>query len=359
MGLVPVGFGIEGRRAAGRAEVDRAAVLIALCGGGCRVDGHAAHRIGRGWLAWLVVVGRDFDAGLDTDGPGGRHGGRVPAVQPVGVTDDGQRAERHRGGGEHRRQPDAEQRVEHAGGDRDADAVVDQGEEQVLADVAHGGPGQLYGGGDSGQRAGDEGDVGGFDGDVGAGTDGQSDVGRGEGGCVVDAVADHAHAAAFSLQAADFVGFTVGEYLGDGAVDADLGGDGRGRAVVVAGEHDDVDAEVVQGGDRGGGVGFDGVGDTEDAGGPAVDGGQNGGLALGGQFIGGGREGGGADAQLGQQPGGTGDDGVTVDGRLDALASDRGEADGGRRGEPPLPGTGDDRGREGVFAVRFGGRDQP
>ena len=47
-------------------------------------------------------------------------------------------AEAHRGAGDHRAQQQADKRIEHAGGDRDAERVVDEGEEQVLADVAHG-----------------------------------------------------------------------------------------------------------------------------------------------------------------------------------------------------------------------------
>src|SRR3546814_13396184 len=46
-----------------------------------------------------------------------------------------------------------------------------------------------------------EGDVAGFDGDVGAGAHGEAEVGLGEGGGVVDAVTDHGHRAALSLEA--------------------------------------------------------------------------------------------------------------------------------------------------------------
>ena len=100
-------------------------------------------------------------------------------------------------------------------------------------------------GGDAVERTGDEGDVGGFDGDVGAGADRETDVGLREGGGVVDAVADHADEMAFALQAPDLERFVFGQHFGAHASDPDLAGD-RGRgAAVVAGDHDDIEAEVL------------------------------------------------------------------------------------------------------------------
>ena len=53
------------------------------------------------------------------------------------VADHADRGQRHRRGGDDRRQLDAEEGVEDPGGQRDADGVVGQGEEQILPDVAH------------------------------------------------------------------------------------------------------------------------------------------------------------------------------------------------------------------------------
>ena len=96
--------------------------------------------------------------------------------------------------------------------------------------------------------------------------------------------------AAFGLQPADLVGLVLGQHLGQHPAHARPGA-AMAAAVrgVVAGEHDDVDAEAVQGGDRGGGVVLDGVGDGEHPGGPAVDGGQDRGLALSADSCGGDR----------------------------------------------------------------------
>ena len=99
-------------------------------------------------------------------------------------------------------------------------------------------------GDDAGQRAGDQGDVGGFDGDVGAGADRQADVGLGERGGVVDAVADHADPSAFGLQAADLAGLVLGQNLGQHPGDPDLAGDRRGGAGVVAGDHHHLEASL-------------------------------------------------------------------------------------------------------------------
>ncbi len=65
------------------------------------------------------------------------------------------------------------------------------------------------------QVAADEGEVAGLDGDVGAGAHGEAEVGLGEGGGVVDAVADHGDDPALGLQAADDVDLVGGQHLGD------------------------------------------------------------------------------------------------------------------------------------------------
>src|SRR6266511_4857591 len=94
-------------------------------------------------------------------------------------------------------------------------------------------------------------DVGGFDGHVGAGADGDAEVGLREGGGVVDAVPDHGDPAPGRLQLGDLGGLVAGKDLRDHGVDAQLPGDARRGGPVVAGEHDHLDAEVVQRDDRG------------------------------------------------------------------------------------------------------------
>src|SRR5262249_8103030 len=150
--------------------------------------------------------------------------------------------------GDHRREPPSEHGIEHAGGEGNADRVVRQGEEEVLPNVSHGRPRQVNCGDDAGERAGDQGDVGCFDSDVRAGPNGQPEVSGGDRRGVVDAVTDHADPAAFALQAADLVGLVLRQDFGDHSANAGLSGDGGCGAGIVAGEHDDVYAETVQGG---------------------------------------------------------------------------------------------------------------
>ncbi len=92
----------------------------------------------------------------------------------------------------------SEERIENAGGDRDADGIVDEGEKQVLPDVAH----------DrtlsrmalrSPQIALYERDAGALDGDVGTRTHGDAHICCREGGGVVDAVSRHGNASPLSF----------------------------------------------------------------------------------------------------------------------------------------------------------------
>ena len=69
--------------------------------------------------------------------------------------------------------------------------------------------------------AGGEHHPGGFDRDVGSGTDGDTDIGPGEGGRVVDAVADHRHGLATTLEFGDLGVLVLGEHLGEDLVDAE------------------------------------------------------------------------------------------------------------------------------------------
>src|SRR5262245_32789985 len=83
--------------------------------------------------------------------------GRPPSeprlAQAQRVADDRDGAQAHGRAGDHRTEDDPEDRVEHARRDRDADDVVDEGEEEVLADVAHGRGGEREGAVDRAQIA--------------------------------------------------------------------------------------------------------------------------------------------------------------------------------------------------------------
>jgi hypothetical protein len=142
------------------------------------------------------------------------------APQPQAVGDHEHARERHGRAGDHRVE-------EPGGGERERGDVVGEGPEQVALDRGEGAAGQADGVGGGAQVAADQGEVGCLDGDVGAGAHREAEVGLGERGGVVDAVADHGHDPALVLQSADDVDLVLGQDLGDDVVDADLGGDGR------------------------------------------------------------------------------------------------------------------------------------
>ena len=94
--------------------------------------------------------------------------------------------------------------------------------------------------------AADQGEVGGADGGVGAGADRHAEVGLGEGGGVVDPVADEHGRLPVFLQSPDDLGLAVGPYAGEhvGVGDADLPGHRRRGALVVPGEQDGTQAQA-------------------------------------------------------------------------------------------------------------------
>ena len=252
VGLVPrtgVRGGVlgEGLVAVLGAEVVGGSLVLGGGDGPGWVDAHPADGVGDGAGHRVLLLGGVGGGGFHhrlgcRDGDVLVQGGGGEAAQPVGVGDHGQRGQCHRRGGDHRTEPQSQGGVEHAGGDRDAHDVVEECERQVLADVAHGGPGQVDRGDQPGRCPGDQRDVGGLDGHVGTGSDGQPHIGLGQGGGIVDPVADHADRAALGLQPADLIRLVLRQDLGQDAADADLAGDRRCRETVVAGDHDDLDA---------------------------------------------------------------------------------------------------------------------
>ena len=122
------------------------------------------------------------------------------------------------------RMPNA--RVQHARRERNPDAVVDEGPEQVLAHGPHGRARELDGLDGRAQVAAHERDVAGLDRDVAPGADRDADVGLRERRRVVDAVADHGDDPPFILQPANLVALPFRQHARDDAVDA---GDARDR----------------------------------------------------------------------------------------------------------------------------------
>jgi hypothetical protein len=130
--------------------------------------------------------------------------------------------------------------------------------------VAQCAAGQADGVGGGAQVAAYEGQVGGLDGGIGAGAHGEVEVGLGEGGRVVDAVADHRDGLALGLQALDDVDLVGGQDLGDDLVDAGLGCYHAGRRLVGSGQQYRRQAEPAEAGDGLCAGVFDRVRDDED-----------------------------------------------------------------------------------------------
>ncbi|QHE74223.1 hypothetical protein GFS60_07918 (plasmid) [Rhodococcus sp. WAY2] len=114
--------------------------------------------------------------------------------------------------------------------------VVGERPEQIALDRAQGGPRQTDRVRGGPQVTAHQRQVRGLDRDVGAGAHGQTQVGLGERGRVVDTVADHRHHPTLVLQVLDHVDLVGGQHLGDHLVDPDLVGDALCGAVVGPGE---------------------------------------------------------------------------------------------------------------------------
>ena len=115
----------------------------------------------------------------------------------------------------------------------DACGVVDEREEQVLSDVAHGRLGKPSGADDAAQIALQQRDTGAFNRDVSAGSHRDPDFRRGESGCVVDAVSGHGDDASGLLQLRDDSALLVWKDLGLDVRNPQRSGDGVRRRLVV------------------------------------------------------------------------------------------------------------------------------
>ena len=84
------------------------------------------------------------------------------------------------------------------------------------------------------------------------GADGDADIGLRQGGRIVDAIAYHGHKLVRlvllpdALESLDLGDFIAGQHLGQHSLDADLFRNHLGGALVVAGDHHDVQAELAE-----------------------------------------------------------------------------------------------------------------
>ena len=122
----------------------------------------------------------------------------------------------------------AEKRIEHAGGNRDTQRIVEKREREILADVAHRCAAQSAGPGDAAQVAGEQRDSRALDGDVRSRAHGDADISLRESRCIVHSVACHGDNVTFGLQSLDHGAFLIGQHSGDYFVNAQGASDGFG-----------------------------------------------------------------------------------------------------------------------------------
>ena len=201
---------------------------------------------------------------------GGRLGSFRPEFalkepQAQGVGHHRHRAEAHSCGGKHGVELPVQSVVEHASRQGNAQGVVEKRPEQVLLNIADGGPGQLHSGGHVQQVRFHQHNVRALNGHVGTGPDGQPHLRPGQGGGVVDAVAHHGHLFALLLEGGDLPFLVLGQHLGHHLGNPQLLANGVGSALIVPGEHDHLQPQFPERGHRAPAGGLGGVGHSDDA----------------------------------------------------------------------------------------------
>ena len=165
--------------------------------------------------------------------------------QPVRVEHEAHAGQRHGETRDHWTEQPSGDRVEHTGGDRDADDVISERPRVILMDIAHSRIRQVDEFHHPAQIAAHQCDIRRLHGHIRAGADGDAKIGLRQGGGIVDAVADHgdqlavrAVRVALVLQLLNPIGFAIRLHLCDHRVNTDLLGDTARHFSLVAAEHD-------------------------------------------------------------------------------------------------------------------------
>ena len=205
-------------------------------------------------------------------------------IQTQRVGDDAEAGQAHGCCGEHGIELPAKQWDPYARRQGNADGVVDKGPKQVFVDVAQRRAAQADGRRHIGQTAFHQHHIRRVNGNIRARTDGNADIGAGQGRCVVDAVAHH-NDLPFLLQLADHAFLSVGKDACNHLIHAGLCADGSGGAFIIAGEHHHMDAHIPHFGNGLGAVLLNGVRHSNDAAELAVPGKKQRGFALLGELF--------------------------------------------------------------------------
>ena len=126
--------------------------------------------------------------------------------------------------------------------------------------------------------------------DVGARGHGHADIGLGQRGRVVDAVANHRDLTALGLQPLHRLHLSGRQHLGNHLGDAGVASDRRGSGGAIAAQHHHAEAQLAEAPHHVGGIGAQRVGQRDDASWPPVDRHQHRGEAAAGRIVGQGGE---------------------------------------------------------------------
>ena len=188
----------------------------------------------------------------------------IKQIQPERIGNDTDTAQTHGRSAKHRIQRETK-RDKQAGGQRDADSIVEKCPEQILMDISQRGSAQADRCGHIAETALHQHDIGRIDGHIGPGTDRDADIRAGQGRRIIDPIAHHGNFALF-LQLTDHVFFAVWQDPGDHFIHAGLAADRLCRAGIISGEHDHTDAHILQFADGLRTVFLDHIGNANDAG---------------------------------------------------------------------------------------------
>ena len=159
-------------------------------------------------------------------------------TKPQGVGHHKHAAETHSGSPQHGGQLNAQGQIQHACRNGNAQGIIEECPEQILADIADGGPAQGDGAAYGAKGTAHQHDIRGIHGDVRTGTDGHAHVRRDQRRGIVDAVAHHEHVPALLAKILHRPGLIRGQHVGNDFGNACLLGDDLGGHGVVACEHD-------------------------------------------------------------------------------------------------------------------------
>ena len=145
---------------------------------------------------------------------------RLEAFEQQGVECNRNRTHRHHQAGQFGADDHLHERVEQTGRDWDAQCVVNKSPEQILLDLAHRRLRYLQRHDHIADVVFDQDHIARFLGHVRSGADSHANLGLGQGGRIVHAVAHHGYFLAGGLQLFDFLGLILRQHLGQNLVNA-------------------------------------------------------------------------------------------------------------------------------------------